>query len=190
MFHDIGDIRLDKAPEPNIREAADAIGRPTASAICGTDLIVRGPFPGTDPGHAGVGMDEQVGRIGCNFPTGRLGTDPTDGQQGHSIAVFGCGPTGQFAIANARLMGVGRIIAIGRRDNRMSDASLRRSSRPAREIRSRRSLCYRRHPRVAPSMRLTLMRVIHSRCDDRCWSEARLVAGQARLPDRQVSLDV
>jgi hypothetical protein len=67
VFHGIGDIRLDDVPEPELREANDAIVRITASAICGTDLhFVRGSVPGVEPGtilgHEGVGIVEQVGR--------------------------------------------------------------------------------------------------------------------------------
>ena len=43
VFHGMGDIRLENAPEPHIDEQTDAIVRLTASAICGTDLhMVRG----------------------------------------------------------------------------------------------------------------------------------------------------
>src|SRR5207247_1002360 len=31
---------------------------------------------------------------------------------GDTVAVFGCGPVGQFAVASARLLGAGRIFAI------------------------------------------------------------------------------
>lgn len=38
------------------------------------------------------------------------------------MAVFGCGPVGQFAIASARLMGAGRIIAIDKHPDRLEMA--------------------------------------------------------------------
>src|SRR3954451_6998727 len=66
VFHGIGDIRLEDAPEPKIEQPTDAIVRLTASAICGTDLhMVRGTMPGMVPGtilgHEGVGVVEAVG---------------------------------------------------------------------------------------------------------------------------------
>lgn len=75
VFHGVGDIRLDKVPEPSIKEATDAIVRITASAICGTDLhMVRGTMadmtPGTILGHEGVGVVEKLGKEVRNFVIG------------------------------------------------------------------------------------------------------------------------
>ena len=66
VFHGIGDIRLDRVPEPTIQKATDAIVRLTATAICGTDLhfvrgTVSGMKPGTILGHEGVGVVEELG---------------------------------------------------------------------------------------------------------------------------------
>ncbi|CAH2799018.1 MAG: Threonine dehydrogenase and related Zn-dependent dehydrogenases [uncultured Paraburkholderia sp.] len=41
---------------------------------------------------------------------------------GDTVAVFGCGPVGQFAIASAKLMGAGRIFAIDCVDSRLAMA--------------------------------------------------------------------
>lgn len=94
VFHAIGDIRLEDVPEPRIQDPTDAIVRITASAICGTDLhMVRGTLspmePGTILGHEGVGIIEEVGSGVRNF------------RPGDTVAVFGCGPVGQFVIASA-----------------------------------------------------------------------------------------
>ncbi|HKQ75921.1 MAG TPA: zinc-dependent alcohol dehydrogenase [Blastocatellia bacterium] len=75
VFHDIGDIRLDDRPEPQIKEPTDAIVRITASAICGTDLhMIRGAVgpmkAGTILGHEGVGIVEDVGRDVRNLNVG------------------------------------------------------------------------------------------------------------------------
>ncbi|MFZ0611681.1 MAG: alcohol dehydrogenase catalytic domain-containing protein, partial [Desulfobacterales bacterium] len=66
VFHKVGDIRLEDAPDPKIETGTDAIVRLTASAICGTDLhMIRGTMagmvPGTILGHEGVGIIEEVG---------------------------------------------------------------------------------------------------------------------------------
>ena len=46
------------------------------------------------------------------FPTGYFGADLAEIKDGDTVAVFGCGPVGQFAIASAKLLGAGRIYAI------------------------------------------------------------------------------
>ena len=46
------------------------------------------------------------------FPTGYFGAELAEITEGDTVAVFGCGPVGQFAIMSARLMGADRIIAV------------------------------------------------------------------------------
>lgn len=46
------------------------------------------------------------------FPTGFMAADFCDIQEGDTIAIWGCGPVGQFAIRSAFLLGAGRVIAI------------------------------------------------------------------------------
>jgi threonine dehydrogenase-like Zn-dependent dehydrogenase len=48
------------------------------------------------------------------FPTGYMGAEMCDIKRGDTIAVWGCGPVGQFAIASAKLLGAERVIAIDR----------------------------------------------------------------------------
>lgn len=66
VFHDVGDIRVERVDDPQLQQPLDAIVRLTASAICGTDLhMIRGTLPGMRPGtilgHEGVGIVEAVG---------------------------------------------------------------------------------------------------------------------------------
>ncbi len=56
--------------------------------------------------------DDQAILISDIFPTGYFGADLADVKPGHTVAVFGCGPVGQFAIAGARLLGAGRVFAV------------------------------------------------------------------------------
>ena len=75
VFRGVGDIRLEKVPEPKLQKPNDAIVRLTASAICGTDLhMIRGTLPGMVPGtilgHEGVGVVEEAGSAVRNFRTG------------------------------------------------------------------------------------------------------------------------
>ena len=80
--------------------------------------------------YAHVGMvkipdnvsDDQAILVSDIFPTGWFGADLAGIEPGHSVAVFGCGPVGQFAIASARLMGAGRIIAVDHHPDRLEMA--------------------------------------------------------------------
>ncbi len=56
--------------------------------------------------------DEQVLFLSDIFPTGYMGAEMCDIQPGNTIAIWGCGPVGQFAIRSALLLGAGRVIAI------------------------------------------------------------------------------
>src|SRR5690606_11463350 len=56
--------------------------------------------------------DEQAILLSDIFPTGYFGADLAGIKPGHTVAVFGCGPVGQFAIASARLLDAGRIFAV------------------------------------------------------------------------------
>jgi len=56
--------------------------------------------------------DEEVLFLSDIFPTGYMAADFCDIKGGETIAIWGCGPVGQFAIRSAMLMGAGRIIAI------------------------------------------------------------------------------
>ncbi|HEY9686893.1 MAG TPA: zinc-dependent alcohol dehydrogenase [Coleofasciculaceae cyanobacterium] len=57
-------------------------------------------------------IDEQALLLSDIFPTGYFGADLSDIKPGHTVAVFGCGPVGQFVIASAKLMGAGRVLAV------------------------------------------------------------------------------
>jgi threonine dehydrogenase-like Zn-dependent dehydrogenase len=66
--------------------------------------------------------DEQVLFLSDIFPTGYFGADMCDIKGGETIAVFGAGPVGQFAIASAVMMGAERVIAIDQYDYRLQMA--------------------------------------------------------------------
>jgi len=66
--------------------------------------------------------DEKVLFLSDIFPTGYFGADLCDIEGGESIAVFGAGPVGQFAIASAALMGAEQVIAIDQFDYRLQMA--------------------------------------------------------------------
>jgi len=62
----------------------------------------------------GALTDEQVLFLSDIFPTGYMGAEMCGIQAGDTIAVWGAGPVGQFAIASAKLLGAERVIAIDR----------------------------------------------------------------------------
>jgi threonine dehydrogenase-like Zn-dependent dehydrogenase len=56
--------------------------------------------------------DDQAIMLSDIFPTAYFGAELAEIEPGNTVAIFGCGPVGQFAIASARLKRAGRIIAI------------------------------------------------------------------------------
>jgi threonine dehydrogenase-like Zn-dependent dehydrogenase len=63
--------------------------------------------------------DEQVLFLSDIFPTGYMAAENCDLKQGDTVAVWGCGPVGQFAIRSALLLGAERVIAIDRFPERL-----------------------------------------------------------------------
>ncbi len=84
---------------------------------------VRVPFADVGafkmPAHL---TDEQVLFLTDIFPTGYMGADLCDIKPGQVVAVWGCGPVGQFAIASARMLGAEQVIAIDRFPYRLNMA--------------------------------------------------------------------
>jgi threonine dehydrogenase-like Zn-dependent dehydrogenase len=81
----------------------------------GQAQYARVPFADVGPLKIPAGIpDEQVLFLSDIFPTGYMGADMCNIQQGDIIAVWGAGPVGQFAIASAYLLGAERVIAIDR----------------------------------------------------------------------------
>ena len=57
------------------------------------------------------------------FPTGYMAAENCDIRPGDTVAVWGCGPVGQFAIKSAYLLGAERVIAIDRFPERLALAA-------------------------------------------------------------------
>jgi threonine dehydrogenase-like Zn-dependent dehydrogenase len=66
--------------------------------------------------------DEKVLFLSDIFPTGYMGAEMCDIKPGDTIAVWGCGPVGQFAMASAYLLGAERVIGIDRFPERLAMA--------------------------------------------------------------------
>lgn len=63
--------------------------------------------------------DDQVLFLSDIFPTGYMGAEMCNIQPGDTIAVWGCGPVGQFAMKSAFLLGAERVIGIDRFPERL-----------------------------------------------------------------------
>lgn len=73
----------------------------------------RVPFADVGPIKIEDGLtDEQVLFLSDIFPTGYMAAEQCNIQPGDTVAVWGCGPVGQFTIKSAWLLGAGRVIAI------------------------------------------------------------------------------
>lgn len=94
-----------------------------------------GPFQGLQAERAriplaNVGMvklpdevtDDQAILISDIFPTGYFGADIAEIDPGDTVAVFGCGPVGLFAIRSAMHLGASRVIAIDTVPDRLAMA--------------------------------------------------------------------
>jgi threonine dehydrogenase-like Zn-dependent dehydrogenase len=66
--------------------------------------------------------DDHVLFLSDIFPTGYMAAENCNIHPGDAIAVFGCGPVGQFAIRSAFMLGAERVIAIDRIPERLAMA--------------------------------------------------------------------
>lgn len=84
----------------------------------------RVPFADTGPLKVPSTLtDEQVIFLSDIFPTGYMAAENCSIQPGDTIAVWGCGPVGQFAIKSAFVLGASRVIAIDREPERLRMAA-------------------------------------------------------------------
>ena len=85
---------------------------------------VRVPFADVGPIKVPQTLtDEQVLFLSDIFPTGFMAAENCGIAEGDTIAVWGCGPVGQMAIASAFKLGAGRVIAIDRFPERLRMAA-------------------------------------------------------------------
>src|SRR5574340_23754 len=79
----------------------------------GQAQYVRVPFADVGPLKIDDGLrDDQVLFLSDILPTGYQAAEQCNIQPGDTVAVWGCGPVGQFAIRSAYLLGAGRVIAL------------------------------------------------------------------------------
>jgi threonine dehydrogenase-like Zn-dependent dehydrogenase len=110
---------------PNAHVAEKMLGHPccgifgyshlTGGFAGGQAEYVRVPFADFGPMPVPEELtDEQVLFLTDILPTGYMGAEMCDIKPGDTVAVWGCGPVGQFAIASAYLLGAEKVIAIDR----------------------------------------------------------------------------
>ena len=89
----------------------------------GQAQYARVPFADVDHVKVPEGMpDEKVLFLSDIFPTGYMAAENCDIEPGDTVAVWGCGPVGQFAIKSAFLLGAERVIGIDRIPERLEMA--------------------------------------------------------------------
>ncbi len=117
--------------------------------------------------------DDQVLFLSDIFPTGYMAADYCNIQAGDTIAVWGCGPVGQFAIRSAFLLGAGRVIAIDAVPERLALA----------EAAGAKTLNFRDHDIYENIMELTNGRGADA-CIDAVGTEADATASLDSMIDR------
>jgi threonine dehydrogenase-like Zn-dependent dehydrogenase len=89
----------------------------------GQAQYARVPFADVGPLKVPNGIpDDKVLFLSDIFPTGYFGAINADIEPGDTVAIWGCGPVGQFAIRSAFMLGAERVIAIDRFDYRLQMA--------------------------------------------------------------------
>lgn len=119
---------------PNAEIARKAMGH-SPSGLFGYSHMLGG-FPGGQAEYlrvpyADVGPlkvpdgidDEQVLFLSDIFPTGYMAAENADIEPGDTVAIWGAGPVGQFAMQSAWMLGAGRVIAIDNVPERLAMAA-------------------------------------------------------------------
>jgi threonine dehydrogenase-like Zn-dependent dehydrogenase len=118
---------------PNAALAEKLIGHATSGGFGYSHLTggfaggqaeyVRVPFADVGPFKIEDGItDEQALFLSDILPTGYMAAEMCEILPGDTVAVWGCGPVGLFAIASAYLLGAERVIAIDRFEYRLAMA--------------------------------------------------------------------
>lgn len=89
----------------------------------GQSQYARVPFADVGPLKVPEGIpDEKLVFLSDIFPTGYFGAENAEIEQGDTVAIWGCGPVGQFAIRSAFMLGAERVIAIDKVPERLEMA--------------------------------------------------------------------
>lgn len=118
---------------PNAEMARKAMGQSPAALFGYSHMLggfaggqaeyLRVPYADVSPLKVPDGIpDEKVLFLSDIFPTGYMAAENADIEPGDTVAVWGCGPVGQFAIKSAWMFKAGRVIAIDRVPERLQMA--------------------------------------------------------------------
>lgn len=118
---------------PNEDKARELIGHATSGMFGyghitggyegGQAEYVRVPKANVGPLKVPDGLeDDKVLFLSDIFPTGYMAAENARIRKGDTVAVWGCGPVGQFAIQSAWMLGAGRVIAIDTVKERLEKA--------------------------------------------------------------------
>jgi threonine dehydrogenase-like Zn-dependent dehydrogenase len=120
---------------PNAEIAAKAMGQSPAGLFGFSHML--GGYSGGQAEYLRVPMadigpikvrdsvtDEQALFLSDIFPTGYMAAVNARIEPGDTVAIWGCGPVGQFAIRSALLLGAGRVIAIDEVAERLAMAKV------------------------------------------------------------------
>lgn len=111
---------------PNGRRAGTAFfGGPQSSGSINGLQAEKARIPFANVGPVKIPdkvTDDQALMLSDIFPTGYFGAELAEITPGDTVAVFGCGPVGQFSIISAKLRGAGRIIAVDHISSRLEMA--------------------------------------------------------------------
>lgn len=82
---------------------------------------VRVPYADVGPIKVPQGLsDDQSLFLSDIFPTGYMAAENAEIKKGDTVAIWGCGPVGQFAIQSAWMLGAERVIAIDSVEERLN----------------------------------------------------------------------
>src|SRR3954454_6844110 len=115
---------------PNAEMARQVMGQSPAALLGYSHMLggfpggqaeyLRVPFADVGPLKIPDGIpDEQVVFLSDIFPTGYMAAEQAGIEPGDFVAIWGCGPVGQFTIQSAWMLGAGRVVAIDRVPERL-----------------------------------------------------------------------
>src|SRR4051812_28731173 len=118
---------------PNAEMARKVMGQSPAALLGYSHMLggfaggqaeyLRVPYADVGPLKVPDGLpDEKVLFLSDVFPTGYMAAEQADIEPGDTVAVWGCGPVGLFAIKSAWMLKAGRVVAIDRVPERLQMA--------------------------------------------------------------------
>lgn len=179
FFCEKGLFSLCDNSNPNAEKAAKIMGQSPAGMYGYSHLLggfagsqaeyVRVPYADAGPLQMPPELpDEKVLFLSDIFPTGYMAAENAQIQPGETVAIWGCGPVGQFAIKSAWMLGAGRVIAIDRVPERLH---------MARQEGKAELIDFNEH-----NVYETLMEMTHGRGPDRCIDAVGCEAHAAGSP--------